>query len=657
MARDSAFPAQEITDLNRPTEIIGEEYTRWHRRFGHIGSQIIGKLHMAVDDIPGPIEPARGQPSCEVCLLTKKIRVQNRIAPERSLRPLARVFSDFWGPYRVPAITGEEYMLTFTDDYTRKSWVTLTRNRRELPFVFAKWRAFVELQSNHKLLALRSDNAQEYKSLGDSILTPNGIAVELTTVYTPEQNGVSERLNRSLITMARSMLLEAKLPARFWGYAVIAACYLRNRMAIGPEDKTPEEAFTSQKPSTTHLRTFGCIAYAHIPAVTRAKLDPVARKTIFVGYMPTSKQYQLYDPVTKSIVVSSNPTFEENQFWEWPELEEPGEDVDSFDPMEPVTLVIDELLGTDTEPGGSSRQSQEDRTRSIESQGQVIDLEVPRGAGQEIVRTPEETDDNVQPQGAIEEVFTDDVDTITVDVPDIEDIEPPLQPRLQRPRESQPEPSPATLERRSGRERRPRQFFDQVLIATEKPKIPLSYEEAISDKVYGQYWKDAIEDELIKLQALDTWEFVDLPDDQRTIGSKWVFTVKYTPTGLLDKFKARLVGQGFSQMPGIDFEETYSPTMRLESLRTLLAIGASMDYEIHQTDIVSAYPRSILHAEVYMRAPKGLVVPKGKSLRIKKSLYGLKQSGREWYLEATKGLAELGLYPIFCRRVHFCTRR
>lgn len=289
MARDSAFPAQEITDLNRPTEIIGEEYTRWHRRFGHIGSQIIGKLHMAVDDIPGPIEPARGQPSCEVCLLTKKIRVQNRIAPERSLRPLARVFSDFWGPYRVPAITGEEYMLTFTDDYTRKSWVTLTRNRRELPFVFAKWRAFVELQSNHKLLALRSDNAQEYKSLGDSTLTPDGIAVELTTVYTPEQNGVSERLNRSLITMARSMLLKAKLPARFWGYAVIAACYLRNRMAIGPEDKTPEEAFTGRKPSTTHLRTFGCIAYAHIPAVTRAKLDPVARKTIFVGYLPTSK--------------------------------------------------------------------------------------------------------------------------------------------------------------------------------------------------------------------------------------------------------------------------------------------------------------------------------------------------------------------------------
>jgi hypothetical protein len=126
-----------------------------------------------------------------------------------------------------------------------------------------------------------------------------------------------------------------------------------------------------------------------------------------------------------------------------------------------------------------------------------------------------------------------------------------------------------------------------------------------------------------------------------------VFAVKYTPTGLLDRFKARLVAQGFSQVPGIEFEETFSPTVRLESLRTLLAIGAALDYEIHQTDVVSAYPRSVLHAEVFMRAPKGFDIPKGKCLRVRKSLYGLKQSGREWYLEAAKYLAELGLEPIF----------
>jgi hypothetical protein len=126
------------------------------------------------------------------------------------------------------------------------------------------------------------------------------------------------------------MLLEAKLPHRFWGLAVQAACYLRNRMPIGPDGKSPEEAFTGRRPSTRHLRTFGCIAYADVPSVTRAKLDPTARKTIFVGYMPTLKQYKLYDPVAKAMLVSTSPTFGEDKFWDWSdEPEEPGEDLTS----------------------------------------------------------------------------------------------------------------------------------------------------------------------------------------------------------------------------------------------------------------------------------------------------------------------------------------
>jgi hypothetical protein len=210
--------------------------------------------------------------------------------------------------------------------------------------------------------------------------------------------------------------------------------------------------------------------------------------------------------------------------------------------------------------------------------------------------------------------------------------------------------------RRSRRERRPRQFFEQALAIQDRPVIPTSYEEAVNDKLYGPYWKDAIEEELLKLQALDTWEFADLPDGKRPVGSKWVFTVKYTPTGLLDRFKARLVAQGFSQVPGDDFLETFSPTVRFESLRTLLAIGAYLDWEIHQTDVVSAYPRSILHAEVYMRPPQGLQAVPGKVLRVKKSLYGLKQSGREWYLEACKGLEEIGLDPIFADTCIFVSK-
>ena len=132
------------------------------------------------------------------------------------------------------------------------------------------------------------------------------------------------------------------------------------------------------------------------------------------------------------------------------------------------------------------------------------------------------------------------------------------------------------------------------------------------------------------LQALDTCEYATLPPGKHTIGHKWVFTVKYTPTGQLDRFKARLTAQGFSQVYGEDFLETFSPTMRGDSLRVLLAIAAYKKLSMRQVDIVSAYPRSKLHANVYMRPPKGVHCPPGNVLRLKKSLYGLKQSGREW---------------------------
>lgn len=154
--------------------------------------------------------------------------------------------------------------------------------------------------------------------------------------------------------------------------------------------------------------------------------------------------------------------------------------------------------------------------------------------------------------------------------------------------------------------------------------IPKTYAEAINDPIYGAHWKQAISEELTKLQALNTWKAVPLPPGKKAIGYKWVFTIKYTPTGLIDRYKARLVGQGFSQVPGDDFLETFSPTIRAESLRILLALGACEDLEMRQIDVVSAYPRSKLHAEVYMQAPQALKCAKGLVLLLLNSLYGLK---------------------------------
>ena len=143
------------------------------------------------------------------------MRVVNRKAPERATAPLERVHTDFWGPYSVPSLQGNAYMLTFTDDYTRKSWVYLTKTRDQLRPIFLEYKRLVELESGHKIKAIRCDNASEYKALRALLLHDFSIQSEYTIVYTPEQNGVSERLNRSLISMAKAMLLGAKLLIRF----------------------------------------------------------------------------------------------------------------------------------------------------------------------------------------------------------------------------------------------------------------------------------------------------------------------------------------------------------------------------------------------------------------------------------------------------------
>src|SRR5436190_11762848 len=111
-----------------------------------------------------------------------------------------------------------------------------------------------------------------------------GFMSELMVIYSPDQNGIAERLNRTLITMAKSMLFEAGLPKKFWGFAVETACYLQNCMPVSYGKKTPYEKLFNEVPDIHHLKVFGCLTYARIPLETQFKMDLNSRRTILVGY-------------------------------------------------------------------------------------------------------------------------------------------------------------------------------------------------------------------------------------------------------------------------------------------------------------------------------------------------------------------------------------
>ena len=133
------------------------------------------------------------------------------------------------------------------------------------------------------------------------------------TPYTPEQNGVAERLNRTLTTKIRAMLSDSGAPIELWGEAAYTACYLYNRTArdYGDKHATPEEIWTGEKPDIFHLRVFGCVAYTQFAKEQRGKLDSTSMRGIFVGYTPTSRQYRVYDPARKIVKQYSTVHFEE----------------------------------------------------------------------------------------------------------------------------------------------------------------------------------------------------------------------------------------------------------------------------------------------------------------------------------------------------------
>src|SRR6266571_7859851 len=159
-------------------------------------------------------------------------------------------------------------------------------------------------------------------------------------------------------------------------------------------------------------------------------------------------------------------------------------------------------------------------------------------------------------------------------------------------------------------------------------------------------WEKAIEEELATLKAAGTWRLEEAPFGANIIGSKWVFKAKKDAAGNIARYKARLVAQGFSQIGGVDYDDTYAPVAKLASSRALIAMANRLHLILHQVDIKGAYLNGMLRDDevLYMRQPPVYSAPDigRRVLRLQKALYGLKQAGRHWYQTFTIILSKLG---------------
>jgi len=220
------------------------------------------------------------------------------------------------GPLQAESISRSRYFITFIDDYSRCVSIYFIKHKTE---VFEKFKLFEEVvtkECGELIMKLKTDNGGEYMSKDfQASLTSKGIEHQLT-VHSLQQNGVAERLNRTLMESARAMLSHSNLPNKFWAEAVATAAYLMNRTTTSANEGqlTPFEKWYGHKPNISHLGVFGFAAYSHVPSMERRKLDKKAQRMGFIGYSKNPKGYRLIDLSTDKVVTKRDVVFNETDF-------------------------------------------------------------------------------------------------------------------------------------------------------------------------------------------------------------------------------------------------------------------------------------------------------------------------------------------------------
>ena len=622
----------------------GTKEALWHKRFGHLNMQSLQKLSRKNLVNGLDFDHTKDIGFCETCVEGKQTRSVFPTSENRAAEPLELIHSDVCGKLNARSIGGAEYFVTFIDDRTHYTWVYVLRTKGEVFDCFLRWKALVENSSGRRVRGIRTDNGGEYTSNQfQKYLLSEGIRHERTVPKTPEQNGVAERMNRTLIETVRSMLASARLPHRFWAEALSTAVYLRNRSPTRTlEDMTPFEAWTNKKPVVRHFRVFGCDAYVHVPKDERKKLDPKTNRCVLVGYGETTKAYRLYDPESGKIIFSRDVVFNENS------VGGVGSGGTGNGGVGSGGTGNGGVSSGGTGNGGVGSGGTGNGGVGNGGTGGVGS----GGAGNGGVGNGDTGNGGVGSGGLgsgelCEEDSSRDID-LEFSSDDMQSEIPLTETHIDDMEEdgvSGESPSPQPTVRRSMRQRQAPDYFGWgANIAIQEPH---SVEEVLSTPEKA-HWLDAMEKEIKSLKENDVWDLVELPAGRTAVGSKWVFKVKTDEDGKVERYKARLVAQGFTQKFGSDYDETFCPVVRLESIRTLIALSVQYGLELHQIDVTTAFLNGQLKEEVFMKQPEGFTADGQENLvcHLKKSLYGLKQSPRCWNTALDDHLKRSSFVPV-----------
>lgn len=584
------------------TSRVARTWYEWHCALGHLNRSQLKEL-VSKNLVSGmDIDTKSDQDfECDACVQAKHTR---RPFPKAALTKYHNVgdiiYSDIWGPARTTSLQGNTYMITFTDGATRWVWTDYLKSRDEALNAFKKVEAFIKTQFQRDIKALQVDNAREYtQGAFRAYLDSRGTMIRPTAPYTPQQNGVSERLNRTIIEHARAMLIAHQLPRFLWQEAANYASYVKNRSPTRAlPGKTPYQALWNTKPDLQDLQEFGVPCWVlTLPKEKPSKLEPKSQRFIFTGIREGTTGWRYYNSATRQILTSRDVIFERTKPAIEPESSE-------------IRLEGENASTVKTTPSSAPTSASPSYARILGSTSPIAPSTPTRISLRDIPRVD------------YRELHTgrSSVSRSTTQEPSQTPASPSSSDL------SDPPPSDSNL------------CFNNIeSYAAISEDNPQSFAE-VKNRHDWTLWKVAMDKEHKQLLDLGTYSLEDLPPDRKAVGCRWVFTIKRDSQGNVVKYKARLVAQGFSQIPGQDFTATHSPVMRLESFRVLVAISARLQLTLHQIDVVGAYLNSPLTETIYMRQIPGYDDSSGRVCRLHKALYGLKQAGRAWNREIDRVL-------------------
>ncbi|KAJ9540861.1 hypothetical protein OSB04_027367 [Centaurea solstitialis] len=573
----------------------------WHRRMGHMN---IKTMNLLVKN-----QLVRGLPSkeftlddnCVDCLKGKQHKASHKSKTINTISaPLQLLHMDLFGPTNVMSIGKKSYCLVIIDDYSRFTWVFFLRTKDETSGLIKPFVKRVENQVNLRVKVIRSDNGTEFKNADlNSFCEEKGIERQFSAPRTPQQNGVAERRNRTLIEAARTMLADSKLPITFWAEAVNTACYVQNRVHV--VNKADDGFFVGYSIQTKAVRVFNTVSRT-IEESDNVKFNEHTPNVHGTGPDWLFDIDSLTNSLNMSNAVDTGPIIKEKE-------------TDTPFVLFPPSTISSEEKESETEAQEDASEHQEGDKETAETPQLESNVENESVDTSEITQPdPTESDPDDSNLG---EILSEEPLHLTITQKNhpasqvIGDVASPMITRKQS-REA------GYVNTHSG--------MLSCFLSQNEPKKVL-------DAMKDPSWIEAMQEELLQFVLQHVWDLVDLPKGHRVIGTKWIFRNKTDERGIVIKNKARLVAQGYTQEEGIDYDDVFAPVARIEAIRLFLAFASYKGFKVYQMDVKSAFLYGTIDEEVYVCQPPGFEDPKypDRVCKLRKALYGLHQAPRAWY--------------------------